>query len=504
MAASRLDSIIKKKYSAIFSFFGLICSFAGVLLLIPLTTLFFYPTERVNVSAFIIPSAFSLSIGLLLWLFFRKKESTGLTIQDGGVAVVLCWSYVCLISSIPFLVESHLPPVKALFESVSGWTTTGLSVIDVSETSRPILLWRSILQLCGGGGLAIIMLSAIIGPYGVELYQAEGHTEQLLPNVRSSAKMVMLIYSAYTLLGIIAYVFAGMPVFDAINHSFCALSTGGFSTVPDSIGHWNSISIEIITIILMVLGATSFATHYLLLRFKFKKILLNGEIQLSVLVLAFAIPILFYFACRMTYPNLTESLRAAIFQGVSALSGTGYSTVELKNWPNVGIFVLILLMITGGGACSTSGGIKQYRIYLLIKSLLWSIRDYFLPKSAVVKNYIWRGENKIYIDDKHIRNVANFVFLYIVTFILGVLIFLAAGYSFRESFFEFASALGTVGLSVGITNSGTPSFILWTEIFAMFLGRLEFLVIFFGIVKVFRDVRMLLLIRKPETSVGKP
>jgi trk system potassium uptake protein TrkH len=498
VAASRSSSIIKTKYSAIFSFLGFVCSFAGVLLLVPLLTMLFYPAERWSISAFIIPSVFSLSAGLLLRLFFREKEPTGLTIRDGGVIVVLSWTYVCLISSIPFLIDAHLPPVKVLFESVSGWTTTGLSVIDVTETSRPLLLWRSILQLCGGGGLAIIMLSAIIGPYGVDLYAAEGHAEQLLPNVRSSARMVLSIYSAYTLLGIMAYLLAGMPLFEAINHSFCAVSTGGFSTVPDSIGHWNSITIEIVTIILMLLGATSFVTHYLLLRFKFTKILLNGEIQLSLFALAFAIPVLFYFACRMTYPNLNESLRAALFHAVSALSGTGYSTAELTNWPNVGIFVLILLMITGGGACSTAGGLKQYRIYLLIKSLAWSVRDYFLPKRAVVKNYVWRGENKNYIDDRHIRHVANFVFLYVATFAVGVLIFLAAGYSFRESLFEFASALGTVGLSMGITNSGTPSMILWTEIFGMFLGRLEFLVIFFGIVKVCRDMKTLLCIRKTE------
>ncbi len=495
MEISRLNSTIKKKYHAIFSFFGLICIFTGLLLLAPLLTLLFYPEEKVNISAFVIPSAFSLSLGILLRLFFRKKL-INLTLQDGAVVVILSWTYACLISSIPFLMDSHLAFVKALFESVSGWTTTGLSVIDVSETSRPVLLWRSILQFSGGGGLAIIMLSAIIGPHGVGLYRAEGHAEQLLPNISSSAKMVMFIYSAYTLLGMIAYILAGMPVFDAINHSFCALSTGGFSTSPESIGCWHSPSIELITIILMLLGATSFATHYLLLKLKFKEALRNGELHLSLFVLTLTVPVVFYFVIRGSYANFSESLRTTIFQVVSALSTTGYSTVEFKNWSNLGIFITVLLMIIGGGVCSTAGGVKQYRIYLLIKSICWSIRDYFLPRTAIVKDYIWRGENRFYVDDKHVRQVANFIFLYIVSFIAGVLIFLAAGYSLRESLFEFASALGTVGLSTGITNPDTPYSILWTEMFGMFFGRLEFLVIFFGIVKIFRDTRTFISIKK--------
>lgn len=496
METSRLDSVIKKKYSAIFSFFGLICIFTGVLLLTPLLTLFFFPEETVNVSAFIIPSVFSSGLGILLRLFFRKKDSTILTLQDGAVVIVLSWTYVCLISSVPFFIESHLPPIKAFFESVSGWTTTGLSVIDVSGVSRSILLWRSILQFSGGAGLAIIMLSAIIGPYGVGLYQAEGRSEQLVPHVKSSAKLVMLIYSAYTILGIIAYILAGMPAFDAINHSFCALSTGGFSTVADGIGHWHSFSIEVITIMLMLLGATGFATHYLLLRFRFKKALYSGELRLYILTLVLIIPIVVFFVIKPIYANFNESVRVAIFQVVSALSTTGYSTVDFINWPNLGIFIIVLLMIMGGGTCSTAGGIKQYRVYLLIKSFFWGIRDHFLPKSAVVKDYIWQGEDKFYINDRHIRQIANFVFLYIITYVMGVLIFLATGYSLRESLFEFASALGTVGLSVGITNSNTPHVILWTEMFGMFLGRLEFLVIFFGIIKIFRDTKIFISIKK--------
>ncbi len=482
----RSNNVIKRKYYTIFSFLGLVCIFTGFLLLTPLIALFFNFTG--NIYAFLKPSILSFIIGTVLLLLFRRKNNpVNLTLQDGAVVVILSWVYVCLISSIPFLLENHLNFTNALFESVSGWTTTGLTVIDVSKSSKVILLWRSILQFCGGAGFAVLMLSTIIGPYGAGLYQAEGRSEQLLPHIKSSAKMVMFIYSFFTVLGILAYRFAGMSFFNSINHSFCALSTGGFTTVSNSIGHWKSLPIEIVTIVLMILGSTNFAISYLLLKMKFKKIFHNVEWRVTLLLTIITISLITFLTIRPF--SFDSSLRESIFQVVTALTTTGYSTVSLSGWPNPGIFIIVLLMLVGGGICSTAGGIKQYRIYLLMKSIFWDIRDHFLPRSSVVKDYIWRGEDKFYIGNQHMRQVYNFVFLYVFTFFIGVLIFLITGYSFKDSFFEFASALGTVGLSVGVTGPEAPKHILWTEIFGMFLGRLEFLVVLFGIRKLFLDFK---------------
>lgn len=150
------------------------------------------------------------------------------------------------------MIAQKLNFTQALFESVSGWTTTGLSVVDVTQCSRLILLWRSIMQLAGGAGLAIIMLAAIVGPVGPALSIAEGRTDQLVPHVRKSAKMVLLIYAGYAAVGILAYHLAGLPLFDSINHSFAAISTGGFSTQPESIGHWDSVLVEAVTLPLMI------------------------------------------------------------------------------------------------------------------------------------------------------------------------------------------------------------------------------------------------------------
>ena len=176
---------------------------------------------------------------------------------------------------------------------------------------------------------------------------------------------------------------------------------------------------------------------------------------------------------------------------ISAISTTGFSLGSFANWNYFGILALILLMIMGGGTGSTAGGIKLYRILLMLKSIVWELQSYYFPKSAVVRNYMLKGDKKIFIKDKYIREAANYIFIYLMTYFTGVLIFLAHDYGLSDSMFEFASALGTVGLSIGITGPNAPDAILWTEMVGMILGRLEFLVIFYAIAKLFKDTKYL-------------
>ena len=207
----------------------------------------------------------------------QVKKATSLTLQEGAVIVVLSWLLAIIVGTVPFMTIQGLNFTQAMFESTSGWTTTGLSVVDVTQASRLILLYRSTIELFGGAGLAIITLSAIAGPSGSGLASAEGRTEQLVPNVRRSAKLVLGIYLGYVILGIIALDFARMNFFDAINHSFAAVSTGGFSTRPDSIGYWDNTAVEVVTNVLMIVGAFNFVTSYMLVTGKFKSVMRNGE-----------------------------------------------------------------------------------------------------------------------------------------------------------------------------------------------------------------------------------
>ncbi len=482
------NELLKSRYRLIIKYTGLMIMIVGAVLMVPLIALLFYPEDFTYIQYFIVTSLLSLSLGAVLYYKAGSREKTvSLTLKEGGIIVVLSWIAALVFSAVPFVWGLNMSWTHSIFEVVSGWTTTGLSVMNVEKTPAIYLLWRSIMQLLGGAGLAVIALSSILPMQGMGLYMAEARTDQLLPHVQRSTQMIMKIYLSYVSGGVFLYYFAGMSLFDAINHSIAAISTGGFSTVTTSIGYWDSLGIELVTIILMFLGTINFATHYALLQGKLKIFLRNGEIRLMGLLLLISIPLVSYIGLNDIYVNMGKNVRNSIFQLVSALSTTGFSTIDFASWPIFANLFVIVFMLIGGGTGSTAGGIKQFRIYIIFKSIYWEIRKYFSPANRVNEDYVWRGEEKQYIHNNSIREIANYIFLYLFTYLTGVFIFLAEGHSLRDSLFEFGSALGTVGLSIGITGPGASGLILWTEIFGMMLGRLEFLVIIFALTKLFRD-----------------
>lgn len=485
---SRFHQMLKKRYNAVLYYFGSIMAGVGIFILLPIAIIPFRPGEAHLVPVFILTGLPTILISLGIRRVFRDSARVALSVAEGGVIVILAWAGAILVSTLPFMLSGLLSPLDALFESISGWTTTGLSVMDVSKVPDIIMIWRSLMQFAGGAGLAVIMLAAIIGPYGLGLYYAEGRTDQLLPHIRRSTALIVRIYAGYTIAGIILYVLTGMPLFDAINHSLAALSTGGFSTRIDSIGEYSSLPIELVTFVLMFLGTTNFVLHYLLLRRQFKTFLRQGEPRLLVLLLAIFIPLILVFTVKPLY-GMMPGIRIAAFQAVSALSTTGFSTVSFSNWNDAGILAMILLMLIGGGAGSTAGGIKLYRIYILGRSFIWDLKRYLLPRRAVPNNYIWRGSERFYVDSGHVQTVGSYVVLYLATWLLGVLALVVQNISIREAMFEFTSALGTVGLSIGLTGPGTSAGILVVLMGGMILGRLEFLVLFYAGAKLFKDLK---------------
>jgi trk system potassium uptake protein TrkH len=280
---------------------------------------------------------------------------------------------------------------------------------------------------------------------------------------------------------------AGMSPFDALNHSFAAVSTGGFSTRAESIGHWDSTAIEAVTLVLMLVGNLSFVTAWLLWRGKLRFVARNGEVRLLAILIPISAAVVFLFTCWGLYPHIGKSIRVAVFETITALTTTGFSTVSYGNWNGFGILVLIVLMLIGGGTCSTAGGIKQFRVYLLWRLLVWEIKRSLLPRTAVLERPVWEGNHRVFVDDARVRQISLFVFLYLATYLLGVLVLCACGYSLQDALFEFASAIGTVGLSVGVTSAGMPDVALWAETIAMFLGRLEFVVVIVSVLKMVGD-----------------
>jgi trk system potassium uptake protein TrkH len=485
----RKQEYLRQQYAAILSSVGVILLLAAAVMLTPLLALITYPEQAEHAPAFIFTAGSCGLLGLALWRLFHSTPNITLSIKEGGIIVLLSWSLVILFSAWPFTAVLGLPYSRSVFESMSGWTTTGLSVVDLTQAGPMILLWRSVIQLAGGAGLAVIMMSAIVGPTGVGISSAEGRSDQLVPHVRQSARLVLIIYSSYAVAGTLAYRLVGLSPFDALNHSFAAVSTGGFSTRVENIGYFDSAAVEAVTLALMLLGNLSFVTAWSLWRGRIALAAKNGEVRLQAALIPISAAAVFLLTSRAIYPQLAKAVRVAIFETVSALTTTGFSSVAYGNWNDFGVFVLVVLMLIGGGTCSTAGGIKQFRIYLFWKLILWEIRRALLPRSVIFECPLWEGNRRVFVDDARVRQVAVFVCLYLTTFMAGVMLLCAYGYSLRDSLFEFASALGTVGLSIGVTSAHMPDAPLWAETLAMFLGRLEFMVVIVSLLKLGQDGR---------------
>ncbi len=485
------NKYLRDKYSQILYYSGLLLLLAGFSFILPVFSLFFRPQEYPYIIYFLPSFVLSVGTGFILMLFFKPEKKIDIKTAEGGIVVVFSWATIIAFSTLPFISGLNLTPTEAFFESVSGWTTTGLSVVDVTETPAIFLLWRSIMQLLGGAGIAVIALSAILPIHDLSLYQAEARSDKLLPHVKKSTRLILKLYTSFIAVGIISYIISGMDTFGAINHAMAALSTGGFSTLPQSIGDYDSFAIEFITIILMIAGTINFATHFALFKGKVRTFFKNAEIKMLIILVA-GFLFVFQLTVSPVYPeeSILNQIRDFSFQIISALSTTGFSTIDIAELPALGVFFMILMMLIGGGTGSTAGGIKQYRVYLAFKSIYWTVRNELLPRRAVSSDAAWRGEAKIYIDSEQLKKVFTYIFLYLVSFVIGTAFFVQAGFPLQESMFEFASTQGTVGLSVGLTGPEIPSHLLWVQILGMFLGRLEFLIIIFSLSHLIKDIRL--------------
>ncbi|MPM97456.1 hypothetical protein SDC9_144629 [bioreactor metagenome] len=233
----------------------------------------------------------------------------------------------------------------------------------------------------------------------------------------------------------------------------------------------------------MLLGTTNFAAHLLLIKGKFKKFFQLGEIKFMFSILGICVPLVGFLSLNHLYGSVYIGLRRSLFELVSALTTTGFSTVTYNDWNDFAIFIMTILMIIGGGAGSTAGGMKLYRVYILCRNCIWNIKRQFSSPRLVNEDYVYKPEGKVYIKDSDIKDISNYAFMYIVIYVIGVSIMLLNNYSLKDSLFEFASSLGTVGLLVGITSPMASPIILWTEIVGMLFGRLEIWVIIIAVIK---------------------
>ena len=458
----------------------LIGTFVGA----PILIMFFYPEDFIYFWDFFIPSGLSVALGLLICMI-KKDQKKNLrwreTLEKSSLTVLFAWLWGVIMGAAPFVLSGHLTVVQSLFEAVSGWTTTGLSVIDVTKAPMTFLFHRSFMQYCGGLGFVLMMIQFITNKQSMDLYSAEGHPDRLMPNLKKTAHAIFFIYNICLVIGSIAYRIAGMTWFDSVCHAMCSLSTGGFSTKLNSIGEYNSLSIEIITIILMIIGTTNFGALLLLARGKLKGFFSVSEVRFMFLMLLIFIPITALSLADGLGISFFEGLRKSAFDLVSAMSTTGYSTMSYAEWPHFAIAVMIFMMIMGGGIGSTAGGIKIVRVYLMARIVLTNIKKKLSPSNDVEAPHYMKAQGKTPIDAALAEDTTSYASMYLIIFFIGSsLITVTADCTLMEAMFDFASALSTVGLSIGITNPATDSGTLIIEMIGMLMGRLEIFIVFIG------------------------
>lgn len=432
-----------------------------------------------DVKTFAISTAITFFSGLLLYLIGKKANRINIGKREGYFFVTLVWVLFSAFGMLPFLIGGYIPNVTdAFFETISGFTTTGASVItDIEILPHGILFWRSIIQWLGGMG--IILLSLAIMPLlnmgNVHLFAAEvpGLTiDKLQPRIISTARILWFIYLILTLTEAILLSFAGMSIFDAVCHSFTTMATGGFSTKNSSIAHWDSATIEYIIIVFMFIAGTNFSLLFWAFTGKFKKLKHNDEYTGYVFVVLTCSLLLGLGFWVSQNREAEESIRYALFNVISFLTTTGYGlTTDYQSWKPLLPAILLLTMILGGMSGSTAGGMKIGRIVVIIRHALNEMKQIIHPNAVFPVHY-----NNKALSTNVIHSVLGFVVLYIVLVFGGVGILLSEGISLDDSIVAVITSISNVGPGMGEfaqNFSSMPDLSKWTCSFLMLAGRLE-------------------------------
>ena len=431
--------------------------------------------------AFLTALVITLSLGLLLWVPVRNKKQE-LRLRDGFLIVVLFWTVLGLSGAIPFALAEHphMSFTDAFFESLSGLTTTGATVIvGIDNLPISILYYRQQLQWLGGMGIIVLAVAILpmLGIGGMQLYRAETpgpmKDNKLTPRITETAKTLWYIYLGLTIACCAAYWLNGMTFFDAICHSFSTVAIGGFSTHDASIGYFDNIKIEMVAVIFMFISGINYSLHFLAWRWRsLKPYFFDSEFTTYFsLLLATSFIIVIYLISNNIYENTETALRQGIFHVVSIGTTTGFATSEFQAWPSFLPLLLLFLSFAGGCAGSTGGGIKVIRILLLFKQGMREIKRLIHPNAI----FPIKLGNKA-ISDQVIDSVWGFFATYIATFTIMLLILMATGMDQVTAFSAVAACINNLGPGLGDVSAhygDITDTAKWVLSVAMLLGRLE-------------------------------
>tara|TARA_B100000900_G_scaffold170465_1_gene144809 strand:- start:1273 stop:2745 length:1473 start_codon:yes stop_codon:yes gene_type:complete len=433
----------------------------------------------------IISGSIVLIIGLLM-LFLNKNHDKQINKREGYLVVVLGWIIMIFSGTIPYILTGTIDGFSNIFfETTSGYTATGATVInDVEILPEGILFWRSITHWLGGMGMIVfaIAILPLLGIGGMQLFNAESpgpSTDKLHPRITDTAKRLWMIYLSYTIIETIFLQLAGMSFFDAINHSMSNIASGGFSTKNQSLGYWNDNPlVQYIVIFFMFLAGTNFVLSYFGFKFNFKKIIQDDEFKIySLFIVGFttAVVLILYLnpSLDSNISGIEETFRHSLFQVVSIITTTGFVTADYTAWSPLILLLFFGMMFLGGSAGSTSGGFKIMRHLLIIKNGVLQFKKILHPHAIIPLRY-----NKSSVSSEITHNILGFFIVYMLSFMIGTIVFALLGLDFESALGVSASSLGNVGPSIGSfgpmnTFFELPLLAKWWSSFLMLLGRLE-------------------------------
>ena len=460
---------------------GTVICAVGFFLFIPLITELIYKTE--SWQSYAVPILLYLIVGGSL-VITNKNVDLKISLKEAFIITVLSWLLMTFLCAVPFLyTKVNLGLVDALFESMSGVTTTGATIlINIEALPKGILIWRSFLQWLGGIGIVVIAL--FILPFlrigGMQLFHLEGDDpyDKSLPKISSVIKKIFVIYSTLTIVLLFFYYIFGMNFFDSITHSFTTISTGGFSSYDDSFANFDNNKILVIAIVFMILGSLPFLVLVQTSHKNLFAVFKDHQIRVFFLVLVIAITMIFSFANIYLDGNYFSKIIAVSFNTISIISGTGYISENFENWGNYASVLFLILMFIGGCAGSTTGGLKVFRFQILFKYINLHLKKMLKPHSISASRF-----NGKIISETTYESVMSFFFLYILTFFISALLLSFSGLDFLTCVSASASTISNVGPGLGPVIGpegyyGTlDNYSKLVLIATMFLGRLELITI---------------------------
>ena len=463
-------------YKTVFFTLGVLQIILGLSMIVPILTQFIY--NQID-PGFISSGIVTIIFGVLFFLSNLDHDKK-LNLTQAFLLTALSWLSIAIFGSLPFIFSNiELSFTDAFFESMSGITTTGSTIItNLNETPKAILLWRAMLQWLGGIGIIVmaITLMPIMNIGGMQLFviSTSSTPEKILPKSKEISIRLILIYSSLTIVCALFYKIFGMSFFDSIVHSMTTIATGGFSNYNESIGYFDSSLIELTSIIFIILGSIPFIAYIKYLNGDKKIFLKDSQIQTFLIIIIFSIFLIYFYLSIKNQSIFEVNLRAITFNVISILTGTGYVTQNFSEWGNFTLIYFLILMFIGGCAGSTTCGVKIFRIQILYQFVSNQLKKIIYPRGIFTIKY--QNSN---VDEKFMASIISFIFLYILIFFIITTLLSINGLNFVTAISAAATSISNVGPGLGdiIGPNGNFSqltnFSKWILSVGMILGRLE-------------------------------